>query len=174
MDKIIIQYLKSPCGELLLGSFEDKLCLCGWRYRKMRPAIDNRLKKGVGGDFVEGTEGTSEVLDRTTQQLQEYFSGNRKQFDLPLLTIGTPFQQAVWEALRRVPYGRTLSYLQLAERMGNRKAIRAVASANGANALSILIPCHRIIGANGQLVGYGGGLGAKKKLLKLENPSFSA
>jgi len=171
MEKIITQRLTSPCGELLLGSIEDRLCLCDWRYRKLRPAIDNRLRKGVGGDFVQGT---SRVLDRTALQLEEYFAGNRQQFDLPMLTIGTPFQKAVWEELQRVPYGRTLSYQQLAEKMGNKKAVRAVASANGANALSILIPCHRIIGANGQLVGYAGGLGAKKKLLKLENPTFRA
>ena len=91
---------------------------------------------------------------------------------MPIRTIGNDFQKRVWKALQQIPCGETRSYLQLSESLGNPKAIRAVASANGANALSILIPCHRIIGSNGELTGYAGGLNAKKKLLELENPNL--
>lgn len=91
---------------------------------------------------------------------------------MPIRTIGNDFQKRVWKALQQIPFGETRSYLQLSESLGNPKAIRAVASANGANALSILIPCHRIIGSNGELTGYAGGLNAKKKLLELENPNL--
>ena len=91
---------------------------------------------------------------------------------MPIRTIGNDFQKRVWKALQQIPFGETRSYLQLSESLGNPKAIRAVASPNGANALSILIPCHRIIGSNGELTGYAGGLNAKKKLLELENPNL--
>jgi len=90
-------------------------------------------------------------------------------FDIPILLIGTQFQKEVWKALRNIPYGKTISYLELAYKLNNPKAIRAIASANGANAISIIIPCHRIIGSDGNMVGYAGGLKAKKNLLKLEN-----
>jgi methylated-DNA-[protein]-cysteine S-methyltransferase len=105
-------------------------------------------------------------------QLKAYFSGTRKIFNIPLLMVGTEFQKSVWEGLIKIPYGTTTSYLELSKNIGNEKAVRAVASANGANAISILIPCHRIIGSDGSLVGYAGGLPAKKKLLTLENNLF--
>ena len=169
MKKIIINYFKSPFGELVLGCVDEKLCLCDWRYRKMRQAIDNRLQKGIDAVFVEDR---NELLHHAIQQLQEYFAGQRQQFDVPLLTVGTVFQKRVWQELLQVPYGTTASYLQLAEKIGNQRAVRAVAGANGANGISILIPCHRIIGSSGELVGYAGGLRAKKNLLKLENILF--
>ena len=97
----------------------------------------------------------------------------RSKFDIPIITIGTPFQEKVWQALLQVPYGSTSSYLQLARYIGEEKAVRAVASANGANSIGIIIPCHRIIGSNGELTGYGGGLPLKKRLLKLENNLFT-
>jgi len=171
MNQISIQYFKTVYGELVLGSFDDQLCLCDWRYRKMRQAVENRLLRGINGVF---TEKNSEVLVSVRQQLQEYFAGERKQFEVPLLMIGTPFQKSVWGELCQIPYGKTASYLHLAERIGNKKAVRAVASANGANAISILVPCHRIIGSDGELVGYAGGLRTKKKLLSLENNLFSS
>lgn len=170
MNKIIIGYFKSTLGELILGCFDEKLCLCDWRYRKMRQAIDYRLQKGIGAVFVEGE---SELLRTTTCQLQEYFTGRRQHFTMPLLTVGTPFQKHVWQELIQTPYGTTLSYRQLAEKIGNKKAVRAVAGANGANAISIIIPCHRIIGSSGELAGYAGGLRAKKSLLKLEKKLFN-
>ena len=171
MEHISIQYFKTAFGELILGSFQNQLCLCDWRYRKMRQAIDSRLLKGIGAVF---SEDKNELLQRAIQQLQEYFAGQRQQFDVPLLTVGTSFQKRVWHELCQIPYGTTASYLHLAERIGNRSAVRAVAGANGANGISLFIPCHRIIGSSGELVGYAGGLRAKKKLLELENSSFSA
>ena len=101
-------------------------------------------------------------------QLKEYFSGERKQFDLPLEIEGTEFQKRVWNELLKIPYGRTISYKELAVRLGDEKVIRAAASANGANPLPVVIPCHRVIGSDGSLIGYGGGLVIKEKLLVLE------
>ena len=170
MNTISIQYYKSPIGELLLGSFEDKLCLADMKYRKMRTTIDSRIQKGLKAKYIEES---SEVIDKTIKQMQEYFAGERKAFDIPLLMVGTDFQKSVWEGLMQIPYGTTASYLELAQNIGNEKAVRAVASANGANAIAILIPCHRIIGSNGDLVGYAGGLPAKKKLLELESNLFN-
>ncbi len=155
---------------MLLGSYEGKLCMADWKYRRMRITIDKRLQVGLHAEYVEES---SEVIEQTITQLKEYFKGERKSFDIPLLTIGTDFQKSVWQGLLKIPYGTTASYLELSKNIGNEKAIRAVASANGANAISILIPCHRIIGSNGDLVGYAGGLVAKKKLLEIENNLLS-
>ncbi len=171
MNQINIQYYKTSYGELVLGSFDEKLCMCDWRYRKMRTTIDDRLKKGLRTTFVEEDD---EILRNTRQQLDEYFNCQRKYFDIPLLMVGTEFQKSVWSGLIQIPFGTTSSYLKLTEKITNKKAVRAVANANGANAISIFIPCHRIIGSNGELVGYAGGLQAKKKLLKLEQTLFSA
>ncbi len=165
-NKISLDYLQTPYGVLVLGAFKDKLCLCDWQYRKMRAAIDNRLKKHLVADFVKEY---SEIMEETKQQLHEYFEGKRTDFNIPILLLGSAFQKTVWSALLEVPYGQTETYLGLSKKLKNEKAIRAVATANGANALSIIVPCHRIIGSDGSLVGYAGGLEAKKKLLKLEN-----
>lgn len=166
MENIIqIQYYQSPCGELILGSLDGKLCLCDWMDEKRRALIDRRVQKLLHARY-EISE--SEVIVRTVIQLDEYFAGKRKTFDIPLLFAGTDFQQTVWNALLNIPYGKTLSYAALSQKLGNLKAIRAVASANGANPISILVPCHRVIGSNQKLVGYGGGLPVKKLLLELE------
>ena len=117
-------------------------------------------------------EAGSLVLERCKEQLQEYFIGTRKEFDLPILPVGSEFQERVWNSLLEIPYGKTMSYLSLARRLGDEKAIRAVARANGENALSIIIPCHRILGSDGSLTGYAGGLRVKKKLLQLEGASL--
>lgn len=170
MNRIAIQYFPTPFGELILGAFDGKLCLCDWRYRKMREAVDKRIQKGLGANYAEDDNA---VLSETRTQLEEYFDGTRREFTVPLLFVGTDFQQSVWQALLRIEYGSTATYLQLSEMLGNRDAIRAVASANGANAISIIVPCHRIIGSDGALVGYAGGLPAKQKLLTLENPLFA-
>lgn len=166
MENIIkITYFKTPLGELILGSLGDKLCLADWRYRKMRNAIDKRLKTILNSNF---TQGNSEVIDECKNQINEYFEKQRTEFDIPLLFAGTDFQKKVWNALLEIPYGTSETYLGLSKKLGNPKAIRAVATANGANAISIIVPCHRIIGSNGDLVGYAGGLPAKKRLLDLE------
>ncbi len=108
------------------------------------------------------------LLKKASNQLQEYFSGKRKLFDLPLSPQGTEFQQRVWNALQEIPYGKTCSYKDIAKNIGNIKACRAVGMANNKNPLPIFIPCHRVVGANGKLVGYGGGLDIKEKLLEIE------
>ena len=166
MKQINIQYHKTSIGELLLGSFEDKLCLLDYRHRKKRSSVDKRIQTAAKAGYVEQSD---KVIDTAKQQVDEYLSGNRRTFDIPLLMFGTDFQKQVWNALLKVPYGVTSNYLQLAKSINNEKAVRAVASANGANAMSIIIPCHRIIGSDGSLVGYAGGLTAKKRLLNLEN-----
>jgi methylated-DNA-[protein]-cysteine S-methyltransferase len=109
-----------------------------------------------------------EVMRHCTQQLDEYFAGNRKEFDFPIMQEGTAFQQSVWRALCEIPFGKTISYLELARRIGNEKSIRAVGTTNGKNKISIVVPCHRVIGANGNLTGYGGGLWRKSWLLEHE------
>ena len=131
----------------------------------MRSGIDSRLQQGLKAEYVEQD---SPVLEQTRTQLDEYFHRERKNFDIPLLMVGTDFQKQVWQGLINIPYGTTASYLELSQSISNEKAVRAVASANGANAISIMIPCHRIIGSDDSLVGYAGGLAAKKKLLQLE------
>lgn len=165
MESIHVQYFTTPFGELILGAYNDQLCLCDWRYRKMRDAIDTRLQKSLNAVYVEQK---AEVTDRAIGQLKEYFNGERKDFDIPLLFAGTDFQKSVWKALLEVPYGEVQTYGGLAKKMNNVPAVRAIAAANGANAISIFVPCHLIIGSNGQLIGYAGGLDAKKKLLELE------
>jgi len=165
MNQINVIFHKTRIGELVLGSFDSKLCLLDFQYRRMRKTVDKRLKTCLNAEFVEQS---TDVLKETVTQLDEYFSGIRKEFDVPLLQAGTDFQKSVWNALLKVPYGTTSTYLQIAKDINNEKAVRAVANANGANSIGIIIPCHRIIGTNGELVGYGGGLAIKKRLLKLE------
>ena len=166
MNQINIQYHKTKIGELILGSFDDKLCLLDFRYRKMRKRVDDRIKKGLNADFIELN---NEILVKTRKQIDEYLIKARKEFDIPLLLVGSDFQKSVWHALMKIPYGETSTYLQLAKNINNEKAVRAVAGANGANSIGIIIPCHRVIGSNGKLVGYGGGLSVKKRLLRIEN-----
>ncbi len=126
---------------------------------------DNRHPVRRGADWREGD---SPLLRRARRQLDEYFAGRRRGFDLPLSPQGTPFQQSVWTALASIPYGQTLSYAGLAARVGRPAAMRAVGAANGRNPLPIVLPCHRVIGADGSLTGFGGGLPTKQFLLKLE------
>lgn len=163
---IVIKTYSSPVGDLLIGSFGDKLCLCDWLHRDKRTAIDTRIQTGLDAIYKEGS---SPIIEESIAELDEYFAKKRKDFDIPLLMIGTDFQKQIWSNLCKVEYGRTNTYLQLSEQIDNPKAIRAVAAANGANAISIFIPCHRIIGADKKLVGYAGGINAKKKLLELES-----
>ncbi len=170
MSHITIHYHKTRIGELILGSFDKKLCLLDFRYRKMRATVDKRIKNGLNSEYVEQDDA---VLETARIQIDEYLAGSRSSFDVPLLMVGTDFQKSVWDALIKVPYGTTSTYLQLAKDIHNEKAVRAVANANGANAIGLIIPCHRIIGSDGTLVGYGGGLPVKKRLLKLESNNAS-
>ena len=166
---IYLQYFHTPYGELVLGESGRELCLCDWKYRKMRDQVDNRIQTALNAEFkLEETE----LLNETKSQLNEYFARERTTFDLPLLFVGSDFQKSVWEKLLTIPYGKTTSYLELSRILGDEKAIRAVATANGANAISIIVPCHRVIGSDGSLTGYAGGLKAKQKLLQLEGMNF--
>jgi len=165
LPQISIQYFKHSYAEFILGSYDNKLCLCDFHYRKLRSAVDDRIQKLLGAVFIEKN---SDVIETTKVQLNEYFSGARTSFDLPLITAGTPFQKSVWDALQTIGYGETLSYQDLATTIDNVGAVRAVGTANGANALAIIIPCHRVIANDGSMGGYGGGLPLKKCLLTLE------
>jgi len=135
----------------------------------MRSHIDNRISCGLDAMYKEEP---SEEINEMIIQLNQYFKHKRTVFNVPLKLVGTAFQQQVWKALQTVPYGETISYLDLSKKINNEKAIRAVASANGANAISIIIPCHRIIGSNRKLVGYAGGVNVKKQLLNLEKKEY--
>jgi methylated-DNA-[protein]-cysteine S-methyltransferase len=116
----------------------------------------------------DGREPANTVLARACEQLAEYFAGSRTTFSIPLEPVGTPFQRRVWEALRAIPYGTMLSYSDLARRLGDVRATRAVGAANGRNPIPIIVPCHRVVGANGDLTGFGGGLDRKRWLLEHE------
>ncbi len=165
MNSIHIQYYNSPCGEIVLASMGDELCLCDWNEMPCAERNKHRLVKYMNAVFrVE----TSDVLEQTKKQLDEYFAGTRKAFDIPLHPVGTEFQQQVWNALLEIPYGETRSYKDIALSIANPKGIRAVAQAIGANGISILIPCHRVIGSNHSLTGFAGGIEAKRILLEIE------
>ncbi|MBD5321454.1 MAG: methylated-DNA--[protein]-cysteine S-methyltransferase [Bacteroides sp.] len=163
---IITDTYSAPCGTLTLGSFGDRLCLCEWRTGRSGDAILQRLSRNLNATF---TDGRSDVITRAVTLLDQYFAGECPIFDIPLLFAGTDFQMSVWNELMNIPYGTTLSYAELSRRIGRPTAMRAVANANGANAISIFAPCHRVIGADGSLTGYGGGLDAKRFLLNLES-----
>lgn len=155
------QIYASPIGDLILCEEDGRLTMVEFT----DPDPKYQPHPGLGEDFVfESTP----LLAETIRQLEEYFAGKRHDFDLPLAPQGTPFQQRVWTALRQIPYGTTASYGQIAAAIGNPKASRAVGMANNRNPIAVIIPCHRVIGADGSLVGYGGGLPIKKQLLELE------
>ena len=164
-QQINIQYYDSPCGRLVLASFADSLCLCDWSDNPFAERNMRRLTRGMNVSFK--TE-TTYVLEETKRQLDEFFAGKRMAFDIQIRLAGTDFQQQVWNALLRIPYGATKSYKEIAQCIGKPKAVRAVAGAIGANGISILIPCHRVIGSNRSLTGYAGGLVAKRMLLGME------
>ena len=164
-NSISLQHYDSPCGRLVLASFADRLCLCDWSDNPFAERNRRRIEKYLKA--TSKTETTS-VLEETKRQLDEYFAGKRKAFDIQLCLVGTDFQHKVWNALRSIPYGSTKSYKDIAQCIGKPKAVRAVAGAIGANAISILIPCHRVIGSDHSLTGYAGGLEAKRRLLGME------
>lgn len=146
------------------------MCLCDWTDAPHHTAILRRATRELRAVLKEESAADTPhaTLDMAAHQLDEYFQGARSTFSVPLRAVGTPFQQAVWRSMTRVPYGRTLPYSALARAIGSPNAVRAVAAAVGANGLSIFLPCHRIIGAGGALTGYAGGLTAKRFLLELE------
>ena len=168
--KVIVRQYHSPCGPLLLGVYECKLCLCDWDEPVRRDSIDPGLLKRLGADGFEF--GDSALLDEAEAQLDAYLRGEIFDFNLPLLYAGTPMQVDVWEYLRTVPYGATRTYAEVAAAIGKPNAVRAVAHAIGQNVMSIIVPCHRIIGADGSMRGYAGGLHAKCYLLDLERKNL--
>ena len=156
--KLAFIEMASPVGTLKLVANETALVAVLW---------ENENPKRVRlAELVEQAD--HPILLETQKQLTEYFAGKRQQFDLPLDFAGTEFQQKVWQALLSIPFGETRSYRDIAEQIGNVKAVRAVGAANGKNPISIIAPCHRVIGMNGKLVGFAGGLGNKDILLKIE------
>lgn len=163
---IFTETYHSPCGELILGSFGDQLCLCDWTVSKLRNRTDLRLKRVLKAEMREEP---SAVTREATKELDAYFLGVRKNFDLPLLFVGTPFQKNVWETLLRVPYGEARTYAWMAGQLGNEWAVRAIGHAIGSNPIAIFAPCHRIIGSDGKLTGFAGGIEAKKFLLDMES-----
>ncbi len=158
-------YHKTKIWELLIASFEGKICILDFAHRKMRQTVDDRIKRWLDAEFVEQED---KVIREAKKQIDEYLEWKRKNFSIPILTVWTSFQKQVWEALLQIKYGETASYLDLAKSIKNPKAVRAVASANGANAIALIVPCHRIIESSGGLGGYSGGVEVKEKLLKLE------
>jgi methylated-DNA-[protein]-cysteine S-methyltransferase len=160
-----IKYIRTNLGEMILGEHDGRVCLCDWRHRSSRSSIDRRMEKYFADVFHEKP---SAILDDLESQINQYIGGERQNFDIDFEVAGTEFQQKVWSALQTIPYGRTLSYKELALNVGDDKAFRAVANANGANALSLIIPCHRVIASDGSLGGYAGGIEAKRDLLTLE------
>lgn len=162
---VTVARVPTPLGQMIAGAADGSLVLLEYADRRALPAQFGRLARALDCVFVPGDD---PVLEKLREQLDEYFAGNRREFDLPLETSGTPFQEKVWRALREIPAGTVRSYATVAEAIGRPTATRAVARANGDNRLAILIPCHRVIGADGSLTGYGGGLWRKKRLLELE------
>ena len=154
---------------MILGSCGDRLCLCDWTVEPHHERVRRRLSRLLGAEF---TEGTSAVIETAEARLDEYFASERREFNVPLMFAGTEFQKTVWNELLLIPHGRTTTYGELARRIGRPAAVRAIANAVGSNALSILVPCHRVIGSDGTLTGYAGGLPAKRHLLALETPLF--
>ena len=151
MEQLLVE---SPIGQLLVGG--DAAAVTDL-------SLPGRFESQTGSPATAGG-----AVSEMARQLAEYFGGRRQEFDVPLRPEGTDFQQTVWRALLAIPYGETLSYGELAARVGKPTAARAVGAANGSNPIAIVIPCHRVIGANGRLTGYGGGLDAKQSLLELE------
>jgi methylated-DNA-[protein]-cysteine S-methyltransferase len=146
--------MESPLGIMAISAVDEGLTCINMGVEEMKDAW--------------GPEESTPVLDAAVDQMEAYFAGDLKEFDLPLAATGTDFQRRVWAQLCRIPYGETVSYMHVAEAIGDRKAVRAVGLANGRNPIAIVVPCHRVIGANGKLTGYAGGLWRKERLLSLE------
>ncbi|HJU86510.1 MAG TPA: methylated-DNA--[protein]-cysteine S-methyltransferase, partial [Gemmatimonadota bacterium] len=162
----LLHRLSTPLGPMIAGADERALYLLEFADRRMLETQLERVHVQTGRVAVPGVNG---IILRIGEELDAYFSGALREFSVPLETPGSEFQRAVWDELRRIPYGETRSYGEQARRLGQpREAVRAVARANGDNRIAIVIPCHRVIGADGKLTGYGGGLWRKRRLLDLE------
>jgi len=160
----LVRTMPSPIGDLTLVATDDGVCAVLW-------PVEGEGRTGITLDHSVDEESrprAAEILDDAARQLEEYFAGERTDFDLPLDPSGTEFQQAAWQVLREIDYGTTISYGEQAERLGNPNASRAVGAANGKNPISIIVPCHRVVGSDGSLTGFAGGSDAKRWLLDHE------
>ena len=167
---IAVARLETPLGPMLGGATAEGVCLLEFVDRRMIETQITRLKRGFRAVLVPGQ---SPLLDRLAQELERYFGGTLREFTVPLTLKGTPFQERVWEQLRTIPYGATRSYAEQAKRLDMQTAVRAVARANGDNRIAIVVPCHRVVGSDGSLTGYGGGLWRKRWLLDHERKHLS-
>jgi AraC family transcriptional regulator of adaptative response/methylated-DNA-[protein]-cysteine methyltransferase len=164
-DRVVITMVETPLGPLLAGATDQGINFLEYTDRRMLEHNLKTMRRRSGCAVVPGRH---PLLEQLRGQLDEYFQGDRQSFTLPLAARGTPFQEKVWQQLCRIPHGKTISYDELAQKVGQPTAHRAVARANGMNCVAILIPCHRVIGKDGSLTGYGGGLWRKRLLLELE------
>lgn len=165
-EKVVdLKRIETPLGTMIACADENGICMLEFSDLKALPTELKEISKHFNANIIQGENSHFRTLE---SELAEYFEGERKDFTVPLSLVGTEFQKNVWEVLRKIPYGTTRSYLEQAQILGNPQAVRAVANANGLNKISIIIPCHRVIGKNGKLTGYGGGIWRKQKLLELE------
>lgn len=162
---IDLKRIETPIGTMYAAATEAGICMLEFTDRKMLETEFKDLAKSLNATIVQGENLHFKTLEK---ELTQYFAGNLKKFTIPLSPVGTDFQKTVWQVLQQIPYGETWSYRKQSEMLGDVKKVRAVANANGMNKISILIPCHRVIGTDGTLTGYGGGIWRKQKLLELE------
>ncbi len=167
--RLCADWLETPLGAMVAIADDDGLCLLEFVDRR---ALEKEIETLRRRRQCVVIPGANDVLRQTRDEISEYFGGSRRDFTIPLSPLGTPFQRQVWEALREIPFAETMSYAALADRIGRPGASRAVGRANGMNTIAIIIPCHRVVGASGDLVGYGGGLWRKRRLLDLEHASL--
>lgn len=162
---LFLTTIDSPVGPLTLWVIDDTLCLLEFGSTERCSREITEILKHFDAEISHDTD---PLFEKVEKELQEYFAGTRKSFDIPLAPFGTELQKNTWKVLQTIPYGETYSYKKQAEKLGNIKAVRAVANANGKNRIGIIIPCHRVIGSDGSLTGFGGGIENKKYLLELE------
>ncbi|MFJ1430379.1 methylated-DNA--[protein]-cysteine S-methyltransferase [Capnocytophaga canimorsus] len=165
-NKLIAKYIQTPLGKMMGIFTQNGLCILEYTDKKTFQKDITSLNKEI--IFTE-----NELTLLLETEIENYFKGELKEFSIPLDLTGTPFQQKVWRILQQIPYGKTISYKEQAQKYRDNKAIRAIASANGKNKISIIIPCHRVIGSDGNLIGYAGGIWRKKKLLELEQNTIN-
>lgn len=170
MNTVIINRLPTPLGPMIACATDDALCLLEFADRRM---VEGQMKQVEHRLNCVLVPGDNKILDQLAVELDAYFAGDLTEFTIGLNVPGTPFQEEVWKELQQIPYGTTLSYGELAKKLGRPTAFRAVANANGDNRVAIIIPCHRVIGSDGKLTGYGGGLWRKQRLLDLEMKQLS-
>lgn len=170
VECIVTSLYQSKLGPMIIGATSKGICLLEFSDRRMLEYQLKTLSKRFDAAIIPGT---NKHIEQIKKELDEYFKGSLKKFRTPMVYPGTEFQQKVWDELQNIPYGKTISYIELAERVGIKNASRAVGTANGMNRIAIAIPCHRVVNKNGQLGGYGGGLYRKKWLLDLEKGQLS-